>query len=56
MHASAHQDNPILQVVGLRKSYGPTNALSGVTFDIHLGGVLIQASHMTADTRDNIDW
>ena len=21
-----------------------------------LGGVLIQASHMTADTRDNIDW
>lgn len=39
MHASAHQDNPILQVVGLRKSYGPTNALSGVTFDIHLGEV-----------------
>lgn len=24
--------------------------------DDYLGGVLIQASHMTADTRDNIDW
>ena len=23
---------------------------------LELGGVLIQASHMTADTRDNIDW
>ena len=23
---------------------------------VSLGGVLIQASHMTADTRDNIDW
>lgn len=39
MHASAHQNDPILQVVGLRKSYGPTNALGGVTFDIHPGEV-----------------
>lgn len=39
MHASAHQKAPIMQVVGLRKSYGPTNALGGVSFDIYPGEI-----------------
>ncbi|WP_223505382.1 sugar ABC transporter ATP-binding protein [Pseudomonas sp. GL-RE-29] len=39
MHASAHPKKPILQVDGLRKSYGPTNALGGVRFDILPGEV-----------------
>ncbi|MCR8935275.1 sugar ABC transporter ATP-binding protein [Pseudomonas sp. S11A4] len=39
MHASAHPEKPILQVDGLRKSYGPTNALGGVSFDIQPGEV-----------------
>lgn len=39
MQASAHQETPILQVVGLRKSYGPTHALGGVSFEINRGEV-----------------
>ncbi|KAF0251005.1 MULTISPECIES: sugar ABC transporter ATP-binding protein [Pseudomonas] len=39
MHASEHQIDPVMQVLGLRKSYGPTNALGGVSFQIRPGEV-----------------
>lgn len=39
MHASVHPEKPILQVEGLRKSYGPTHALGGVGFQIYPGEV-----------------
>ena len=39
MDASARPEKPILQVEGLRKSYGPTHALGGVSFDIRPGEV-----------------
>ncbi|NBB12438.1 ATP-binding cassette domain-containing protein [Pseudomonas sp. SLFW] len=39
MQASEHPQNPILQVEGLCKSYGPTHALGGVSFQIYPGEV-----------------
>jgi ribose transport system ATP-binding protein len=39
MNASVHQEQPILQVNALRKSYGPTHALGGVSFQIFAGEV-----------------
>jgi ribose transport system ATP-binding protein len=39
MHASPRPEKPILQVDGLCKSYGPTHALGGVSFDIYPGEV-----------------
>lgn len=39
MHVSAGPEQSILQVDGLCKSYGPTHALGGVSFDIRAGEV-----------------
>ena len=59
------ETNPLvpLESFGAR-SYTPTSKSVGIKLEpsvgrnnqIALGGVLIQESHMTADTRDNIDW
>ena len=55
MFSTAGVDNPGLVC---KSAHAGSIPASASTFEspADLGGVLIQASHMTADTRDNIDW